>query len=87
MDSMGASGMSAFSDPKTQIMRQVQQESAMQNARMLVEVCRVPIASLFSPSSRSSSALRSPYLNPDITYKTHDVHMSQTTIFDIQDES
>jgi import inner membrane translocase subunit TIM13 len=38
MDSMGASGMSAYSDPKTQIMRQVQQESAMQNARMLVEV-------------------------------------------------
>jgi len=34
---MGASGMSAFSDPKSQIMRQVQQESAMQNARMLVE--------------------------------------------------
>ncbi|KAJ4363504.1 protein translocase subunit [Neocucurbitaria cava] len=61
MDSLGASGMSAFpGDPyvklpchsvsmlrpaltdvrvcsKTQIMRQVQQEAAMQNARMLVE--------------------------------------------------
>jgi import inner membrane translocase subunit TIM13 len=40
MDSFGAGGLSAFSnsDPKTQIMRQVQQEAAMQNARMLVEV-------------------------------------------------
>ena len=39
MDSLGAAGMSAFpSDPKTQVMRQVQQEAAMQNARMLVEV-------------------------------------------------
>jgi import inner membrane translocase subunit TIM13 len=36
MDSLG--GMSV-NDPKTQIMRQVQQEAAMQNARMLVEVC------------------------------------------------
>lgn len=42
MDSLGASGMSAFSnDPKTQVMRQVQQEAAMQNARMLVEVCLI----------------------------------------------
>lgn len=41
MDSLGASGMSAFqNDPKMQIMRQVQQEAAMQNARMLVEVCK-----------------------------------------------
>ena len=40
MDSLGAAGMSAFpNDPKTQVMRQVQQEAAMQNARMLVEVC------------------------------------------------
>jgi hypothetical protein len=39
MDSLGAQGMSAFqNDPKTQVMRQVQQEAAMQNARMLVEV-------------------------------------------------
>jgi import inner membrane translocase subunit TIM13 len=39
MDSLGAAGMSAFpNDPKTQVMRQVQQEAAMQNARMLVEV-------------------------------------------------
>jgi len=40
MDSFGAGGLSAFSnsDPKTQIMRQIQQEAAMQNARMLVEV-------------------------------------------------
>lgn len=39
MDSLGASGMSAFqNDPKTQLMRQMQQEAAMQNARMLVEV-------------------------------------------------
>ena len=32
--------MSAYanSDPKTQVMRQIQQEAAMQNARMLVEV-------------------------------------------------
>ncbi|KAF2821315.1 hypothetical protein CC86DRAFT_373680 [Ophiobolus disseminans] len=38
MDSLGGSGMSAFpNDPKMQIMRQVQQEAAMQNARMLVE--------------------------------------------------
>ncbi|EAT76251.2 hypothetical protein SNOG_16426 [Parastagonospora nodorum SN15] len=38
MDSLGASGMSAFpNDPKTQIMRQIQQEAAMQNARLLVE--------------------------------------------------
>ncbi|KAF2735937.1 hypothetical protein EJ04DRAFT_434002, partial [Polyplosphaeria fusca] len=38
MDGLGASGMSAFSsDPKTQVMRQIQQEAAMQNARMLVE--------------------------------------------------
>lgn len=32
----GMGGMGG--DPKTQIMRQVQQEAAMQNARMLVEV-------------------------------------------------
>lgn len=32
MDSFGSS------DPKTAVMRQVQQEAAMQNARMLVEV-------------------------------------------------
>ncbi|KAF2477545.1 uncharacterized protein BDR25DRAFT_206573, partial [Lindgomyces ingoldianus] len=38
MDSLGASGMSAFgNDQKTQVMRQIQQEAAMQNARMLVE--------------------------------------------------
>ncbi|KAF2751356.1 hypothetical protein M011DRAFT_394889 [Sporormia fimetaria CBS 119925] len=39
MDSSGAAGLSAFSnaDPKTQIMRQIQQQGAMQNARMLVE--------------------------------------------------
>jgi import inner membrane translocase subunit TIM13 len=37
MDSLG--GMGSFpGDPKTQVMRQVQQEAAMQNARMLVEV-------------------------------------------------
>ncbi|KAH8638894.1 hypothetical protein IG631_06664 [Alternaria alternata] len=36
MDSFG--GMSSSpSDPKTAVMRQVQQEAAMQNARMLVE--------------------------------------------------
>lgn len=39
MDSLG--GMSSYpSDPKTAVMRQVQQEAAMQNARMLVEVRR-----------------------------------------------
>lgn len=38
MDSLGMSGMN---DPKTQVMRQIQQEAAMQNARMLVEVCYV----------------------------------------------
>ena len=40
MDSLGGAGMSAYanSDPKTQVMRQIQQEAAMQNARMLVEV-------------------------------------------------
>lgn len=39
MDSLGAQGLSAYSnDPKTQVMRQIQQEAAMQNARMLVEV-------------------------------------------------
>ncbi|KAF2277803.1 uncharacterized protein EI97DRAFT_373927, partial [Westerdykella ornata] len=38
MDSLGASGLSAFqNDPKTQLMRQVQQDAALQNARMLVE--------------------------------------------------
>lgn len=36
MDSFG--GSLGGGDPKTQIMRQVQQEAAMQNARMLVEV-------------------------------------------------
>jgi import inner membrane translocase subunit TIM13 len=37
MDQLG--GMGSFpGDPKTQVMRQVQQEAAMQNARMLVEV-------------------------------------------------
>jgi len=56
MDSMGASGMSAYSDPKTQIMRQVQQESAMQNARMLVEV-RILFNSptSFNPLPRTNS--------------------------------
>jgi import inner membrane translocase subunit TIM13 len=39
MDSLG--GMSSYpSDPKMAVMRQVQQEAAMQNARMLVEVRR-----------------------------------------------
>lgn len=40
MDSLGGAGLSAFGsgDPKTQVMRQIQQEAAMQNARMLVEV-------------------------------------------------
>ena len=33
--------MSGLNDPKTQIMRQVQQEAAMQNARMLVEVLHI----------------------------------------------
>jgi import inner membrane translocase subunit TIM13 len=38
MDSLGGAGLSAFpNDPKMQIMRQIQQEAAMQNARMLVE--------------------------------------------------
>ena len=39
MDSLGGAGLSAYanSDPKTQVMRQIQQEAAMQNARMLVE--------------------------------------------------
>ncbi|KAF2270215.1 hypothetical protein CC78DRAFT_528701 [Lojkania enalia] len=38
MDSLGAQGLSAYSnDPKTQIMRQIQQEANMQNARILVE--------------------------------------------------
>lgn len=38
MNSLG-SGLSAFpNDPKVQIMQQIQQEAAMQNARMLVEV-------------------------------------------------
>ena len=37
MDQLG--GMGSFpGDPKTQVMGQVQQEAAMQNARMLVEV-------------------------------------------------
>jgi hypothetical protein len=38
MDSLGLSSFP--NDPKQQIMRQVQQEAAMQNARMLVEVRR-----------------------------------------------
>jgi len=40
MDSLGGSNLSAFasSDPKTAVMRQIQQEAAVQNARMLVEV-------------------------------------------------
>ncbi|OCK99044.1 uncharacterized protein K441DRAFT_540845 [Cenococcum geophilum 1.58] len=39
MDSLGGSNLSAFasSDPKTAVMRQIQQEAAVQNARMLVE--------------------------------------------------
>ncbi|OCK75551.1 hypothetical protein K432DRAFT_437481 [Lepidopterella palustris CBS 459.81] len=39
MDSLGGSGMSAYAngDPKTTVMRQIQQEAAVQNARMLVE--------------------------------------------------
>ncbi|KAJ4356491.1 protein translocase subunit [Didymosphaeria variabile] len=37
MDSLGGMGSLGGGDPKTQIMRQVQQEAAMQNARMLVE--------------------------------------------------
>jgi hypothetical protein len=39
MDSLGGSGLN---DPKTALMRQVQQEAAMQNARMLVEVFLSP---------------------------------------------
>jgi hypothetical protein len=63
MDSMGASGMSAYSDPKTQIMRQVQQESAMQNARMLVEVRILfgsPTRSIPLPKANSRSSLNPP---------------------------
>ncbi|OCL02543.1 hypothetical protein AOQ84DRAFT_249434, partial [Glonium stellatum] len=39
MDSLGGSNLSAFasSDPKTAVMRQIQQEAAVQNARMLME--------------------------------------------------
>lgn len=33
-------------DSKMQIMRQVQQEAAMQNARMLVEVFAIPLHSI-----------------------------------------
>jgi hypothetical protein len=40
MDSFG--GAPGGGDSKTQIMRQVQQEAAMQNARMLVEVALRP---------------------------------------------
>jgi mitochondrial import inner membrane translocase subunit TIM13 len=41
MDGLGGSGMGAYGgDPKTQVMRQIQQEAAMQNARQLVEVHR-----------------------------------------------
>jgi len=43
MDSLSTTGMNAFgNDPKMQIMRQVQQEAALQNARMLVEVYCFP---------------------------------------------
>lgn len=42
MDSLGGGMSSLGGDPKTQIMRQVQQEAAMQNARMLVEVQFLP---------------------------------------------
>lgn len=38
-------GFGGGGDPKTQIMRQVQQEAAMQNARILVEV-RVHVFSI-----------------------------------------
>lgn len=38
-------------DSKMQIMRQVQQEAAMQNARMLVEVLRRPCRILFAVPS------------------------------------
>ena len=48
MDSLGGSGMSGLNDPKTQIMRQVQQEAAMQNARMLVEVYTSSTLNLYS---------------------------------------
>jgi len=39
MDSLGGAGMSAYAntDPKTTVMKQIQQEAAMQNAKMLVE--------------------------------------------------
>ena len=49
MDSLGGSNLSAFasSDPKTAVMRQIQQEAAVQNARMLVEVNGL-LESLFS---------------------------------------
>lgn len=43
MASFGGMGGMAGGDPKTQIMRQVQQEAAMQNARMLVEACSIVI--------------------------------------------
>ncbi|KAL5114565.1 protein translocase subunit [Pleosporales sp. CAS-2024a] len=37
MASFDASAMSVANDPKTQIMRQIQHEAGMQNARLLVE--------------------------------------------------
>ena len=49
MDSLGGAGLSAFpNDPKMQIMRQIQQEAAMQNARMLVEVATLCVVTAYS---------------------------------------
>jgi hypothetical protein len=44
--------MSAYAntDPKTTVMKQIQQEAAMQNAKMLVEVCRFHFYSSSRPS-------------------------------------
>jgi import inner membrane translocase subunit TIM13 len=54
MDSLG--GMGSFpGDPKTQVMRQVQQEAAMQNARMLVEVRTQCYMHTFSFPAEASS--------------------------------
>jgi hypothetical protein len=69
MDSLG--GMSV-NDPKTQIMRQVQQEAAMQNARMLVEV--------WPPFSTLSNSYPPHFQYPTLYLRTDWIPETQRTL-------
>lgn len=57
IDNVGSNMGISGGDPKTQLMNQVRQEAALNNARQLIEVCRIHSPSLPLPSSPSPNSL------------------------------